>query len=360
MKYSTRHSFAFLGTIGWTLAGIACSAAPTSSGGSTGAGVGGSATNTGGSPGYQTGDGGSGAAYGTSNSVILCSGTACTWSPAPANGQILQDNGNTMLLCGIIRDVHSTFPDVEPCTNNPGSAKLCDSSDYVNGINGGVEQNPTPSDPTQCCGNISGSLHPNSCFVQTTIGSDTKPQYVSDANKQQNGTVTTTGAANFHFRYNTDTNVDPTVDPANAINWAAPLCLALAANNDGTGTYTYQNRFFFPIDDKLFGPEGQTDDQGTPHNYGFMTEFHVTFTYEAGQLFKFNGDDDMIVFINQQLVVDRSGIHNAEEADLNLDGLNLAAGQDYQMDIFYNERHRVYSEITVSTSMKLNQSVLVN
>jgi hypothetical protein len=112
------------------------------------------------------------------------------------------------MVCGTIRDVHKTFPDVDTCTNNPPNTKLCDS--------GHVEQNPTPSDPSQDCG--AGGYYPNSCLIGTTIGSDTKPVYVGPSS----GTVTTTGPTNYHYWYNTDTNVDPTVDPTNAINWPAP------------------------------------------------------------------------------------------------------------------------------------------
>ncbi len=129
---------------------------------------------------------------------------------------------------------------------------------------------------------------------------------------------------------------------------------------NGDGTFSYVNNAYFPIDDALYGPEGQTDDDGTPHNYGFTTEFHLKFTYTTGQTFYFNGDDDLVVFINQQLVVDRSGIHDAQDATLNLDGLGLTAGQDYQFDLFYCERHRTKSEIAITTSMHFTATVPIN
>ncbi len=244
----------------------------------------------------------------------------------------LQDDG-TMLLLGTIRDFHSTFPDMEPCTNSP--PKLCDS--------GHVEQNPTPSDPAQNCG--AGTKYPNSCFIATTIGSDFKPVYVGPAG----GTVTTTGPDNFQYWFNDQ----------DGVNLSAQLPMLLDPNADGV-TWSYTNDAFFPIDSWGFGPEGQVDGAGTPHNYGFTTEFHLKFTYKPGQTFYFKGDDDLLVFINSQLAVDRSGIHNAQDATLSLDSLGLTNGTDYQFDLFYCERHRTLSEITITTSMEFTVPVGIN
>ena len=53
--------------------------------------------------------------------------------------------------------------------------------------------------------------------------------------------------------------------------------------NEAGGVYTYENSYFFPIDDKLFGNEGRS------HNYHFTLEVHTTFTYVGGETFSFNG-----------------------------------------------------------------------
>ncbi len=316
MKLSTNRNFVFFGVLGWAFAGVACSASPVS----TGSGVGGSSN-----PGAATG----GSAFNTtagSRSVV---------------DDVLQPDG-TMKLHGTIRDFHKTYPDIQPCKNATG--KLC-SSDHV-------EQNSTPSDTTVNCG--AGSAYPHSCFVQTTLGPDGKPQYVTD---QPNGTVTTTGPNNYHYWFNDDTSVDPSKNPSQAINWPMGIDLFLQPNGDGT--YKYQNLTFFPIDNLLFGDEGETDGSGNPHNYGFTTEFHLTFTYQKGQTFQFQGDDDLLLFIDGNLVVDRSGIHSAQPANLDLDVLGLAAGQDYSFDLFYCERNPPDSEITVTTSMQLKGTVSI-
>ncbi len=322
MKYSTGRTFVFFGTLGWTLASVACSASTNSTGSSV--------ANTGGNS--NSGSGGGGYVYnvgvGGGGSVI---------------DDVLQSNGS-LKIHGIIRDFHKTFPDIQPCKNNPPNTKLC-GSDHV-------EQNPTPSDPAQNCG--AGTKYPNSCFIGTTLGSDSKPVYVGPAG----GTVSTTGPDNFHYWFNDDTSVDPATNPDQAINWPYPIDF-LTPNADGI-TYTYDNKSFFPIDNALFGDEGEADSNGNPHNYGFTTEFHLTFTYTTGQIFNFNGDDDLLVFINGQLVVDRSGIHLAQTANLNLDDLGLTAGQDYSFDLFYCERNPPNSDIAITTSMQFKGTVAIN
>lgn len=317
MKFSTSTTSGFVSILGCSFVIYACSA-NSGSGSSTPVGVGGGSNS--GSTGGSAYNAGAGSPNGT----------------VGGGANALQADG--LHIMGKIRDFHKTFPDMEPCTNNPTAnpAKLCDS--------GHVEQNPTPSDLTMNCG--AGTKYPNSCFIGTTLGGDSKPLYVGPAN----GTVTTTGPDNFQWWFNTD--------PSGAINEEMDLEFILTPNGDGT--YTYNNTAYFPIDGQLFGDEGQTDGSGTPHNYGFTTEFHMKFTYRKGQTFYFKGDDDLTAFINGQLVVDRSGIHNAQDATLNLDNLSLAPGQSYQFDLFYCERHRTLSDLLITTSMEFTEAVQIN
>jgi fibro-slime domain-containing protein len=319
---SSMCSFAFFGTCGLTLASVGCSAssvgsAPTGSSGSGNTVIG----STGGSN-YVVGAGGAGTAG---------SGNAIT-------SDVLQPDG-TFLLQGIVRDFHTAFPDMEPCSHD--SNKLCD----IGGAN--IEQNYTASDTTRDCTTaqtINKVSYPSTCIVATTLDAATgKPAYAGPAG----GTITTTGKDNFDWWFKTD--------PAGNINAepASPIPLVLVPTGDGR-TFAFDSTAFFPIDNQLFGNEGDA------HNFHFTTEFHLKFTYQKGQEFYFKGDDDLWVFIDGNLVVDRGGIHNAREATLKLDDLGFANESDHQFDLFYCERHTTLSDLKITTSMKFTASVVVN
>ncbi|MHB8472655.1 MAG: fibro-slime domain-containing protein [Gammaproteobacteria bacterium] len=166
-------------------------------------------------------------------------------------------------------------------------------------------------------------------IVQSTLGADGKPVYNGA------GSVSTHGATAFNQWYN-DTP---------GVNVSAPLSITLD-DTGHPGIFTYASSSFFPIDGQLFA-----DSACCGHNYSFTYEIHTKFDYASGQTFSFSGDDDVFVFINGQKVIDLGGVHGGETASVNLDTLGLTAGNNYNLDVFFAERHTSGSDFRIDTSI---------
>ncbi|MBV6465470.1 MAG: hypothetical protein PGMFKBFP_00747 [Anaerolineales bacterium] len=169
-------------------------------------------------------------------------------------------------------------------------------------------------------------------LVQNSLGADGKPIFVGP-----NGRGGITSEETFNQWYN----------DVEGVNLSTIITLPFVETSPGSGIYSYQNSAFFPIDNELFGNEGRS------HNYHFTLELHTEFTYKGGEQFNFTGDDDVWVFINNQLVVDLGGIHPAMSGSVNLDTLGLTIGERYNFDIFFAERRTSDSNFRAQTSIEL-------
>ena len=125
------------------------------------------------------------------------------------------------------------------------------------------------------------------------------------------------------------------------------------------GTFMYNNDLFFPLEvSDGFGETGLYDEfNTTQRNFHFTTEIHTMFTYKPGQVFSFNGDDDLWTFINGKLVIDLGGLHMADAGTVNLDTLGLTPGEKYQMDIFHAERQSQGSHFKITTSIQCFEEI---
>ena len=166
--------------------------------------------------------------------------------------------------------------------------------------------------------------------VSSTLGGDKNPVFVEPSKPGFHGT------ANFNQWYN---------DVA-VIN--SPDSLTITLDNTITpdpNVFTFTSSSFFPIDGMLFGNEGN------PHNYHFTYEIHSDFTYMGGEMFEFTGDDDLWVFINDNLEVDLGGVHGMVSGGVDLDTLGLTVGETYDFDLFFAERHTSESNFRIDTSI---------
>ncbi len=174
-------------------------------------------------------------------------------------------------------------------------------------------------------------------IVEATLGADGKPVYTGLA-----GNPTTHGQAAFDQWYRDVSGVNMSQ------SYAITLDNTITADPN---VYTFSDSSFFPIDGQLLG------NQGRSHNYHFTLEMHTSFTYQGGEVFNFTGDDDLWVFINDQLVIDLGGVHGAMSGGVSLDSLGLVSGEDYDFDLFFAERHTTASNFRIDTSIQLESSI---
>jgi fibro-slime domain-containing protein len=111
----------------------------------------------------------------------------------------------------------------------------------------------------------------------------------------------------------------------------------------------------------LFQARGDSVKNGlAQRDMNYCFESHASFKYEPGQVFNFSGDDDMWVFINNQLVIDLGGIHPALPGRVDLDTITtpakLVEGTIYPIDIFFCERNIRSSNVRLSTNIYFAQS----
>lgn len=170
-------------------------------------------------------------------------------------------------------------------------------------------------------------------IVDTRLGPDGKPVY------RGIGSVSTTNRQNFDQWYR----------DVPGVNASTTIYLPLRESPTDPRLWVYEGANFFPIDGELFGNEGR------PHNYHFTLEAVAQFEYVGGEIFRFTGDDDLWVFINNELVIDLGGLHSSATGEVALDDvaevIGITPGGVYSLHIFFAERQTVASNFNIETSI---------
>lgn len=131
-------------------------------------------------------------------------------------------------------------------------------------------------------------------------------------------------------------------------NLSAEHTITLVKNS--SGVYEYIDDAFHPIDNQLYGNQGQS------HNNYFTYAISAPFVHHAcaGTFFEFYGTDDAWLFINGKLAMDLGGVVPGTSQYVEIDRLaGLQDGQTYTMHFFYAQRQATQAVFHMRTNMSL-------
>lgn len=127
----------------------------------------------------------------------------------------------------------------------------------------------------------------------------------------------------------------------------------LELTRNGAGQYAYSSGAgFFPIKDAGWVAAGK-ETANTDTNFSFTSELRYWFQLEGGEKLDFSGDDDVWVFINNQLLIDLGGLHSEKADSITLDDaeitrLGMTKGRIYEVVLFHAERKQTGSNFKLT------------
>ncbi len=121
--------------------------------------------------------------------------------------------------------------------------------------------------------------------------------------------------------------------------------------------YVFDSGTFFPFGQGTLANAGWVargaEETSTGYNFGFTTELHYWFQLNGGEHLEFAGDDDVWVFLKNELMIDLGGRHASQKDAIDLTDEVIAArglvkGHIYEIAFFHAERHTSQSNFKLT------------
>ncbi len=128
-----------------------------------------------------------------------------------------------------------------------------------------------------------------------------------------------------------------------------PVVHPITLNRNGD-VYEYFSEAFYPINDRLFGNEGGSNNT----SFTYVIAAHFTFDACHNQFIELQGGDGMWLYLDDRLVIDLGGVGPAEPQHIELDRLSLVDGREYVARMFFAQRRTTGSTFGLSTNVVMS------